>query len=162
MAQMHEVSRRDFLRTGAVAASSAAVLGALGAQGALAGEAQSQPVGEQPALPTIYIVDRIVCKPGMGREVYDMYLERFEPIAAERGMKLDHAVIAPPIWLTDDVSSNTLEFMWAVEGYPAFAGAITYGNAEAAAWWADLETRAVSRDRSYFATDADAEVLSNV
>ena len=157
MAQMHEVSRRDFLRTGAVATSSVAVAGALGAQVAGATEAKTEGA---PAQPTIYIIDRIVCKPGMGREVYDMYLERFESFAAERGLTLEHAVIAPPVWLIDDVSSNTLEFMWYAAGYPAFAGALTYGNDEAAAWWADLETRTVSRDRSYFTTDADLEVLN--
>ncbi len=64
------------------------------------------------------------------------------------------------MWLTDDVSNNTLEFIWSTEGYPAFAGALTYGNDEAAAWWADLETRVVTRDRSYFTTDADLEVLN--
>ena len=157
MAQMHEVSRRDFLRTGAVAASSVAVAGALGVQFAGADEAQGS---EAPAQPTIYIIDRLVCKPGLGREVYDRYLERFEPFAAERGLTLDHAVIAPPVWLTDDVSSNTLEFIWSIEGYPAFAGALTYGSDEAAAWRADLETCTVSRDRSYFTTDADLEVLN--
>lgn len=153
---MTDVSRRDFLRTGAVA-SSAVALGALGTAPAFAAADEAAP-----AQPTIYIIDRIVAKPGKGREIYDRYLERFEPFAAERGLTLEHAVFAPPVWLTDDVSSNTLEFIWSAVGYPAFAGALTYGNDEAAAWWAELEELAVSRDRSYFTTDADAEVLNNV
>ena len=157
---MTEVSRRDFVRTGAVA-SSAIALGALGVPAALATE-QATAEGEQPAQPTIYIIDRMVTKPGMGREVYDRYLEHFEAFAAERGLTLEHAIIAPPIWLVDDVSCNTLEFMWSIVGYPAFAGAITYGNDEVAAWWADLEECTVSRDRSYFTSNADLEVLSNV
>lgn len=153
---MIEVSRRDFLRTGA-AASSAVALGVAGVVPALASEG-TQPEAEQP---TIYLIDRIVAQPQKGREVYDRYLERFEPFAAERGLKLEHAVFAPPVWLVDDVSCNTLEFMWSAVGYPAFAGALTYGNDEAAAWWDDLEQIIVSRDRSYFTTDADAEVLNN-
>ena len=158
---MIEVSRRDFLRTGAVA-SSAAALGAVGAVPALASEESQKSEGQAEAgQPIIYIIDRIVAQPGKGREVYDRYLERFEPFAAERGLKLEHAVFAPPVWLVDDVSCNTLEFMWSAVGYPAFAGALTYGNDEAAAWWDDLEQIVVSRDRSYFTTDADAEVLNN-
>lgn len=155
---MTDVSRRDFLRTSAVA-SSAVALGALGVAPAVAAETGE---GEQSAQPTIYLVDRLVAQPAKGREVYERYLERFEPFAAERGLKLEHAIFAPPVWLVDDVSNNTLEFIWSAVGYPAFAGALTYGNDEAAAWWKDLEGLLVSRDRSYFVTDADAEVLNNV
>lgn len=157
------VDRRGFVRlTAALAAGSLSA----GAATAVCAE-QAAPAGtaapaDQPKPPTIYIVDRLVVLPGKGKEVYDLYLEHFEPFAQERGLVLDRAVIAPPIWLVDDVSSNTLEFTWAAEGYRAFAGSITYGNADAAAWWADLETRCVSRDRSYFATVEDAEVLCNV
>lgn len=156
---MTDVSRRDFLRTSAVA-SSAVALGPLGVAPAAATEAGAE--AGQPAQPTIYLIDRLVAQPAKGREVYERYLERFEPFAAERGLKLEHAIFAPPVWLVDDVSNNTLEFIWSAVGYPAFAGALTYGNDEAAAWWRELEGLLVSRDRSYFVTDADAEVLNNV
>ena len=150
-----ELDRRGFI--GLAAAGAAAALPGV----ALAEDPDSATGGEGP-LPVIYIVDRIKARPGCGREVYDRYLARFEPLAEERGMELDRAVIAPPIWLTDDVSSNTLEFVWRVEGYPAFAGAISYGDQEAVAWWDEIEEMAVGRDRSYFSTADDLEVLCNV
>lgn len=172
------VSRRRFLAVGATAGCAAVGAGLLGGcadqQAQVAKESAAAPEAEPDtdlaetapvedesfAGPVIYLVDRLVAKPGLGREVHDAYLEHFEAVAAEKSMTLDRAVIAPPIWLTDPASNNTLEFTWAFQGYPALAAAISYGDASVTAWWRELEEKLESRDRSYFASEADVEVLN--
>lgn len=171
MGEPDGVSRRDFLKVGAVAGCAAMTMGVLGgcAEQNTAPEAQVEEPedapkedasAEQAAAPMIYLIDRMVVKPGKGREVHDAYLERLETVAAEKGMTLEHAIVAPPIWLTDAESNNTLEFIWSFEGYGKLAAAISYGDASVTEWWRGLEESLESRDRSYFSTEADVEVLN--
>lgn len=171
MGEPQKVSRRGFLKVGAVAGCAAMTMGVLGGctkQSEVSETPAEQPEGapkeeaaaEQAAAPMIYLIDRMIAKPGKGREVHDAYLERFEAIAKEKEMTLEHAIVAPPIWLTDAESSNTLEFIWSFEGYKKLAAAISYGNADVTAWWRDLEQNLESSDRSYFSTEADVEVLN--
>lgn len=140
MGEPDSVSRRDFLKVGAVAGCAAMTMGVLGgcaeqntAPEALVEEPEDAPKedasAEQAAAPMIYLIDRMVVKPGKGREVHDAYLERLETVAVEKGMTLEHAIVAPPIWLTDAESNNTLEFIWSFEGYGKLAAAISYGDA---------------------------------
>lgn len=180
MGKTQTVTRRGFLKVGAAAGCAAATLGVLGGcAGTTTGsepapepapepelsetgdekEAEA-PAGGEAAAPMIYLIDRLVAKPGRGRAVYDRYLERFQAIAAEKGMALEHAIVAPPLWLTDPVSNNTLEFIWSFEGYGALAAAIAYGDPSVTAWWRELEEQLESRDRSYFSSEADVEVLN--
>ena len=171
MGESDSVSRRDFLKVGAVAGCAAMTMGVLGgcaeqntAPEALVEEPEDAPKedasAEQAAAPMIYLIDRMVVKPGKGREVHDAYLERLETVAVEKGMMLEHAIVAPPIWLTDAESNNTLEFIWSFEGYGKLAAAISYGDASVTEWWRGLEESLESRDRSYFSTEADVEVLN--
>ena len=171
MGEPDGVSRRDFLKDGAVAVGAAMTMGVLGgcaeqntAPEALVEEPEDAPKedasAEQAAAPMIYLIDRMVVKPGKGREVHDAYLESLETVAAEKGMTLEHAIVAPPIWLTDAESNNTLEFIWSFEGYGKLAAAISYGDASVTEWWRGLEESLESRDRSYFSTEADVEVLN--
>jgi len=40
------------------------------------------------------------------------------------------------------------------------AAAIAYGDPSVTAWWRELEEQLESRDRSYFSSEADVEVLN--
>ena len=178
MGKEHTVSRRGFLKVGAAAGCAAMTMGVLGGcseqQTAPAPEPEQEapetdlaetapePEPEAPAQegPTLYLIDRLVVKPGYGREVYDAYREHFDALATEKNMTLDRAIIAPPLWLTDPESNNTLAFPWAFAGYPALAAAISYADPTVTAWWRELEEKLESRDRSYFASESDVEVLN--
>lgn len=178
MGKSQIVTRRGFLKVGAAAGCAAATLGVLGGcaettapvpeetaeaeelPGAGGEEEAEAPAAGQGGAPMIYLIDRLVAKPGQGRAVYDRYLERFQAIAAEKGMTLEHAIVAPPLWLTDPVSNNTLEFIWTFEGYGSLAAAIAYGDPSVTAWWRELEEQLELRDRSYFSSEADVEVLN--
>lgn len=171
MGEPYSFSRRGFLKVGAVAGCAAMTMGVLGGcaeQDAVPEAPAKQPEDapkedeavEQSAAPMIYLIDRMVVKPGKGREVHDAYLERFEAVATEKGMTLEHAIVAPPIWLTDPQSNNTLEFIWSFEGYGKLAAAISYGDSSVTEWWRGIEESIESRDRSYFSTEVDVEVLN--
>lgn len=111
---------------------------------------------------SIQAVDEIVAKPGEGKALLEDYLARYAPGARERGMMLEQILVSPPMWLDDQ--SNTLTFRWSLAGAGAwwqmrFVG----GNDPAvAAWWAEVDTRAVSRRRFFAAAPGDIESLCDV
>lgn len=109
--------------------------------------------------PAIYIVDRIVTKPGEGQAIYDEYQEKIVPWGEAHGGQLLSALVAPPMWLPMD--SNVLTFTWQVAGVGGcwfFDG----DRGEIYDTWTDLRERVVEQDRSYFADPADFEELANV
>ena len=155
-------SRRDFMRlTGAAGLS----LAALSAPAALADEpADDAPAGGD----TIYIVDRLHCKPATGKEIFDLYTERYVPGALERGMTLVTQTVQPPIWLEDEVSNNTLTFVWSVPGmmgWAAMVGVSRYDpqvSQELIAFWRDMDERLESRERTFSAPEADVLPLTTL
>lgn len=181
-----DFSRRDFLRMGAMAGASVATLGALSAltpEVALASDeakeaeaeakntdakAEAEPTAEEPTTDTIYIVDQICCKPGDGKAMYEHYMENYVPGAKERGMTLVSTSVNPPIWLTDDDSNNTLEFVWSVPGMMGWAtmvGMSRYAPGiaeELIKFWYDVDDRVVSRTRTLSAPDTDVESLTTL
>ena len=182
-----DFSRRDFLRMGAMAGASVAALGTLSTlspETALAAEevkddaedkakeaepaSEDEAAAEEPTTDTIYIVDRICCKPGDGKAMYEHYMKNYVPGAKERGMTLVNSSVNPPIWLTDDDSNNTLEFVWSVPGMMGWAAMVgvsryTPGVAEEIIkFWYDVDDRVVSRTRTLSAPDADVESLTTL
>lgn len=179
-----DFSRRDFLRMGAMGSVSVATLGALagvvpqvafGAENVKAADGEekdpekaTEAKAEGPVTDTIYIVDQIVCKPGDGKAMYDNYVENYIPGATERGMTLVSTSVNPPIWLTDDDSNNTLEFVWSVPGMMGWAtmvGTSRYapGIAEdLIQFWYDVDDRVVSRTRTLSAPDTDVDSLTTL
>lgn len=146
------INRRSFCT---MVAAGGAALGAgclLNAPVASADEAAAMP-------PAIYIVDRIVTKPGEGQAIYDEYQEKIVPWGQAHGGELLSALVAPPMWLPMD--SNVLTFTWKVAGVGGcwfFDG----DRFDIYDTWTDLRERVVEQDRSYFADPADFEELANV
>ena len=171
------VSRRNFVKLGAAGASAVA-LGALSAGVALAeggagteGAPDESEASAQGAstTDTIYIVDVIHCKPGDGKDMYDHYMNDYVPGAEERGMTLVNASVNPPIWLTDEVSNNTLEFVWSVPGmmgWAAMVGMSRNGDPEVRdaiiEFWRGVDDRVLSRTRTLSAPEADVESLATL
>lgn len=173
-------SRRDFIKAGAVAGLSVAAMGTL-AGCASASEEEPAPAEPettpepaesaeqtQPETDTIYIVDVIHCKPATGKEIYDHYMANYVPDAKNRGMTLVAANVNPPIWLTDDVSNNTLEFVWSVPGmmgWAAMVGVSRYDpemSQKLIEFWYDMDDRVLSRTRTLSGPDYDVESLTTL
>jgi hypothetical protein len=106
----------------------------------------------------ILIIDALVAQPGQGRAVYDAYMAGYAPDARARGMRLRHALLAPPLELGRE-ASNTLTFIWSVEGAPAWWKARLGASADpsVAQFWREIEPLIVSRERR-----SHAELAANV
>ena len=174
-------SRRDFLKVGAVAGLSVAAMGTLAGCSSASEEelppveqepeeepAAESPAAEQPETDTIYIVDVIHCKPATGKEIFDHYMADYVPDAKNRGMTLVASNVNPPIWLTDDVSNNTLEFVWSVPGmmgWAAMVGVSRYDpemSQKLIDFWYDMDDSVISRTRTLSAPDTDVESLTTL
>lgn len=177
-------TRRDFLKVGAAAGASVMALGALSGCASEQKTAETAPsAGQDEAAKdqqaadasavqtqgdTIYIVDVLHCKPADGEALYRHYRENYVPGAEARGMTLVNESVNPPIWLTDDVSSNTLEFVWSVPGmmgWAAMVGVSRYDPEVGPAlidFWRGVDDRVLSRTRTLSAPESNVESLTTM
>lgn len=184
MTRIEDISRRDFLRAGAVAGASVAALGALSGCAAEASAPEpetasgSEPTPDSEPMPdtgeaevaadTIYIVDVLHAKPGDGKALFDHYMDKYVPGAEARGMTLVHSNVNPPIWLEDDTANNTLEFVWSVPGMMGWAGMVGVSRYDPEVgpalidFWYDIDDRVESRTRTLSAPDTDVESLTTL
>lgn len=91
---------------------------------------------------TVYVIDRVVTKPGQARVFVDRYLAEYAPGARSRGMTLERVLVSPPIWFDD--RSNTVTVTWSLPDPQAWwqmtwrAGRIRHwanGGRRSANWW---------------------------
>lgn len=117
------------------------------------------PGGKQPM---VHVIDEIVAQPGEAKALLDDYLARYAPGARARGMVLEQVLVSPPMWLDDQ--SNTVSFRWSLPDAAAWWQMRFVGGAdpEVAAWWAEVDARAVSRRRFFASDPADIERLCDV
>jgi hypothetical protein len=172
------LSRRDFIITGTVAGLGAASLGILSAcdnptetvdeSEPIETTTGSQATAAESTTDTIYIIDELHCKPGDGEALYKHYMENYVPDAEARGMTLASTHVCPPIWLSDDISSNKLTFTWSVAGMMGWAGmvGISRYDPEVApkliAFWQDIDKRVLSRARTLSGPETDVESLTTL
>ena len=181
--QAESYSRRDFLKVGAAAGATLVATGTLA--GCASGQEAAAGAQEKPAATegqdapaavenaetqgdVIYVVDVLHCKPGDGEALYRHYQKNYVPGAEARGMTLVNASVNPPIWLTDDASSNTLEFVWSVPGmmgWAAMVGVSRYDPEIGPAlidFWRDVDDRVLSRTRTRSAPESDVGSLTTL
>ncbi|RJF93134.1 hypothetical protein [Sphingomonas cavernae] len=110
----------------------------------------------------IQVIDEIVARPGAAKALLDDYLARYAPGARDRGMVLEQILVSPPMWLDDQ--SNTLTIRWSLRDTAAWwrMRAVGGNDPDVAAWWAEVDARAVSRRRSFAAEPADIGALCDV
>ena len=111
----------------------------------------------------IYIVDEIRPKPGGGRAFLEHYLETYAPLAAGRGMKLEHSLVCPPVWLEGE-QQNTLLIVWSVESVAAYWGvqAKARWDQSIADWWVRADEMVTSRSRRVLGDSTHIASLTNV
>lgn len=172
-----QLSRRSFVAAGACATvASLGVLAGCATETAAAPEPKEEaPEAPEPASEpaadladtgeenVIYIVDRLVAKPGEGKAVLDDFMANMKPLIEGAGWRFKRATVAPAMWL--DTDSNIIEIEWTMGDIVQEAWAYSSGtryNPEYVQWWTDIRDRLVSNDRVYSAPEGYMEVLNNV
>ena len=166
--QLDQLDRREFCTAMAAGAALVGAAGAIAPKAASAEEAKPADAPAEAAEATeqepiwVYVVDRIVTKPGDGEAFLNDYLTIYAPMAQACYAELVSTLVAPPIWMPN--ATNTLTFAWKVAGIGGCWGIASplRSNPDALAWWDSVRERVVSQDRSYFAAPQDMEALNNV
>jgi hypothetical protein len=96
---------------------------------------------------TIYVMDRIVLRPGMLEPYRRAWEERYLPGARARGMELVRAWVTPPVEVSGE--SNEVIQVWALSGAGAFWAMRAQAGADpsVAAWWQEIDRYALRRER---------------
>lgn len=110
----------------------------------------------------VYVIDRMVARPGCARTLVDMYLSEYVPGAGDRGMTLNDVLVSPPIW-SDDLS-NTITITWTLPSTQAWWQMTWKGRPDArlGEWWSRIDALVVERTRSFAAAPEDVEGLCDV
>jgi hypothetical protein len=121
------------------------------------------PYGRLMADGEVFVIDRVVTRPGCARQFIDIYLAEYAPGARERGMTLRDVLVSPPIWF-DDEQVNTITITWALPSAQAWWQMTWNGRPDPALgqWWAQVGDLVVERSRSFAAAAADVDGLCDV
>lgn len=107
----------------------------------------------------VFVIDRVVTRPGCAQAFVDAYLAGYVPGALERGMDLRDVLVSPPI-LFDD-RSNVVTITWSLPSPQAWWQMTWQGRPDptVAHWWEEISELVVERNRSVAsrAADVDAE-----
>lgn len=110
----------------------------------------------------VYVVDRVITKPGCAKRFVDAYLAEYAPGARQRGMTLRDVLVSPPIWLDDQ--ANTITVTWSLPSPQAWWEMTWQGRPDptVAQWWADVDPLVDERSRSVAAAAEDVDGLCDV
>lgn len=110
----------------------------------------------------VYVVDRVVTRPGCAKDFIDRYLAEYAPGARERGMSLRDILVSPPIWFADQ--SNTVTITWSLPNAKAWWEMTWKGRPDAriGQWWDGVAGLVAERSRSVAAGPDDIDGLCDV
>lgn len=110
----------------------------------------------------VFVIDRVVTKPGRAREFIDAYVAEYAPGARERGMSLRNILVSPPIWYATE--PNTVTITWSLPSPQAWWEMTWKGRPDPGpgAWWDDVDELIIERERSAAAAYDDVERLCDV
>lgn len=102
----------------------------------------------------VFVIDRVVTKPGSAKTFVDTYLAEYGPGARSRGMTLCDVLVSPPIW-SDDLA-NVVTVTWTLPNVQAWWEMTWKGRSDPALgeWWSRIGELVTERSRT-FATAAD-------
>jgi hypothetical protein len=111
---------------------------------------------------TIYVIDRVVTRPGRGRQFVDSYLSDYAPGARERGMTLRDILVSPPIWFDDQ--PNTVTITWSLPSAQAWWEMTWQGRPDPTLgpWWDGIGELVEERTRNVAAAADDVDGLCDV
>ncbi|MFL0275621.1 hypothetical protein [Mycobacterium sp. SMC-19] len=107
----------------------------------------------------VFVIDRIVTRPGLARRFVDRYLAEYAPGARDRGMTLQSVLVSPPIWFADE--SNTITITWSLPDPLAWWQMTWKGRPDPALgqWWSEIDELVAERSRSVAAAAGDVDAL---
>jgi hypothetical protein len=110
----------------------------------------------------VFVVDRVITRPGCARRFVDAYLTQYAPGAGGRGMTLRDVLISPPIWFDDEV--NTVTITWTLPNAQAWWEMTWKGRPDPALgkWWSNIGELVLERSRSFAAAADDVDDLCDV
>ncbi len=110
----------------------------------------------------VFVIDRVLTKPGCARRFVDAYLAEYAPGARDRGMTLRDVLISPPIWFDDQV--NTVTVTWSLPSVRAWWEMTWRGRPDPAVgeWWSRIGELVQERSRSFAAAADDVDGLCDV
>lgn len=96
----------------------------------------------------VFVVDRVVTRPGCARQFVDTYLAEYAPGARSRGMTLRDVLVSPPIWFTDQ--ANTVTITWTLPSAQAWWEMTWKGRPDPSLgqWWSRIAELVTERSRS--------------
>jgi hypothetical protein len=110
----------------------------------------------------IFVIDRVVTKPGCAKTFVDTYFAEYGPGARSRGMTLCDVLVSPPIW-SDDLA-NVVTVTWTLPNVHAWWEMTWKGRPDPALsqWWSQIGELLTERSRSFAAAADDVEGLCDV
>lgn len=110
----------------------------------------------------VFVIDRVVPRPGCARRFVDTYLAEYAPGARDRGMTLRNILVSPPIWSED--LSNTVTITWTLPSARAWWEMTWKGRPDPALgeWWSRIGELIEERSRSVAAAADDVDGLCDV
>ncbi len=110
----------------------------------------------------VYVIDRVVTRPGRARDFIDFYLAEYAPGARARGMTLRDILVSPPIWHDDQ--PNTVTITWLLPSTKAWWEMTWKGRPDPTLglWWDGISELVSSRTRSMAAAADDVDRLCDV
>ena len=110
----------------------------------------------------VYVIDRVVTRPGCAKDFVDIYLAEYAPGARQRGMTLCDVLVSPPIWFDD--RPNTVTITWSLPSPQAWWEMTWQGRPDPTlgTWWEDVGALIADRTRSVAAAAGDVDELCDV
>lgn len=120
------------------------------------------PYGRLMADGEVFVIDRVVTRPGCARRFVDTYLAEYAPGARARGMTLRDILVSPPIWFDDD--TNIITATWTLPSARAWWEMTWKGRPDPTLgeWWSRVDELVTERSRSFAATADDVDGLCDV
>jgi hypothetical protein len=113
----------------------------------------------------VFVIDRVVTRPGCARRFVDAYLAEYAPGARERGMTLRDVLVSPPIWFDGAAEqTNTVTITWVLPGARAWWEMTWQGRPDRSLgeWWSRIDELVQARSRSFAASADDVDGLCDV
>lgn len=110
----------------------------------------------------VFVIDRVVTRPGCGKTFVDRYMAEYAPGATSRGMTLREVLVSPPVWFDDQ--PNIVTITWALPSPQGWWEMTWKGRPDPALgqWWEAIGELVTERSRSVAATADDVEGLCDV
>ena len=110
----------------------------------------------------VFVIDRVVTRPGCARRFVDAYLAEYAPGARDRGMTLRDVLVSPPIWFDEQV--NTVTITWTLPDPQAWWEMTRIGRLDPklSEWWSQIGELVQERSRSFAAAAEDVDGLCDV